>query len=101
MNQTLKQLNKAYTKRFKQLTKSILTVNNSGLLLFVEHLRYLRDIQILVGNSIEGNSSLTTLNAALAEFEAYQNSQNDFHWKNFCSLIKLNMKEWLTINDSV
>ena len=92
----INQLNKAYTKRFKRLNKNILKANDSGLLVFVEHLKYLRDIYVITQNSIE---TAAVLNAAIEEFEAYRKTQKAFHWNNFCEFIKLNMKEWL--NDSV
>lgn len=94
----VKQLNKAYTKRFKQLNKNILTAEDSGLLVFVEHLKYLRDAYILTQGSVD---TIATLNAAIEEFEAYKRTKKDFHWDNFCEFLKQNMKEWLAINDSV
>lgn len=93
----IKQLDKAYTKRFKLLNKNILESEDSGLLLFVEHLKYLRDIYILR----QPTDVIVTLNAAIEEFEAYKNTKKDFHWNNFCEFLKQNMKEWLAINDSV
>ena len=94
----VKQLNKAYTKRFKQLNKSILVAENSGLIVFVEHLRYLRDTYIL---TLQSTEAIATLNAAIEEFEAYRKTKKEFHWNNFCEFLKQNMKEWLAINDSV
>jgi hypothetical protein len=94
----VKQLNKAYTKRFKQLNKSILNSKESGLIVFVEHLRYMRDAYILTLCPAE---TIATLNAAIEEFEAYRLTKKDFHWANFCEFLKQNMKEWLTVNDSV
>ena len=94
----VKQLNKAYTKRFKQLNKSILAAEDSGLVVFVEHLRYLRDAYILTLQSAE---TIATLNAAIEEFEAYRKTKKDFHWNNFCEFLKQNMKEWWSIHDSV
>lgn len=105
MNRTLNRLNKAYTKRFKQLNKNILVTNNSGLIIFIEHLKYLRDTQIMSQNSTEAsektNSDIIALTAAIEEFDAYMKSQKEFHWNNFCEFIKLNMREWLVVNDSV
>lgn len=97
MNYLLKQLNKAYIKRFKQLNKDLPSVNNSGLLIFIEHLKYLRDRNIIMNNSKEAAS----LKAAIEEFEAYRSNKKDFHWNNFCEFTKLNMGEWLAANDSV
>jgi hypothetical protein len=101
MNYTLNQLGRAYTKRFRRLNKNILNLNNSGLLIFVEHLKYLRDTYLLTNNSTEALSKIASLNAAIEEFDAYQKSQKEFHWNNFCEFVKLNMREWLTINDSI
>ena len=94
----VKVLNKAYTKRFKQLNKNILSAEDSGLAVFVEHLRYLRDACILTQKSVD---KVVTLNAAIEEFEAYRKTKKDFHWNNFCEFLKQNMKEWLAVNDSV
>ena len=100
MQSTLNQLNKAYVKRFKQLNKDILTVTvkESGLPLFVECLKYLRDTYIITQKSTE---AIASLNVAIEEFEAYRKTQKEFHWHNFCEFVKLNMKEWLAVNDSV
>ena len=94
----IKLLNKAYTKRFKQLNKNMLFTEDAGLVVFVEHLKYLRDAFILTQKSIE---AIATLTAAIEEFEAFKADKKDFHWNNFCEFIKLNMKEWLAGNDSV
>ena len=94
----IKQLNRAYTKRFKHLNKNILVAENSGLLVFVEHLKYIRDAYILTSQSIE---VIATLNTAIAEFEAYRDTKKDFHWNNYCEFLKQNMKEWLAVNDPV
>jgi hypothetical protein len=94
----IKQLNKAYTKRFKQLNKTLLNTSISGLNVFVEHLKYLRDVYILTQKS---TAVIATLNAAIEEFEAFKTNQKEFHWNNFCEFVRLNMKEWLATNDSV
>ena len=107
MNNKIKQLNKAYAKRFKQLNKNMLATSNSGLMVlasdaglvtFIEHLRYLRDIYILTQ---QPTNNVVTLHAAIEEFDAYTESKKEFHWNNFCEFVKLNMKEWLAANDSV
>lgn len=107
MNKSIKQLNKAYAKRFKQLNKNMLITNNSGLMTlvvdaglvtFVEHLRYLRDIYIITQRSTD---SIATLNAAIEEFEAHAENKKEFHWNNFCEFVRLNMREWLATNDSI
>ena len=94
----VKLLNKAYKKRFKQLNKNILVSEDSGIVVFIEHLKYLRDIYILTQKSTE---TIATLNTAIEEFNAYKETKKDFHWNNFCEFIKQNMKEWLAVNDSV
>lgn len=94
----IKQLNKAYIKRFKQLNKNILAAEDSGLIVFVEHLRYLRDVYIL---TLQPTDVIATLNAAIEEFEAYRKTKKDFHWNNFCEFLKQNIKEWLIVNDSI
>jgi hypothetical protein len=94
----IKQLGKAYTKRFKQLNKTMLNTNTSGLNVFVEHLRYLRDMYILAQKSPE---AIATLNAAIEEFETFKTNQKELHWNSFCEFVKLNMKEWLAVNDSI
>ena len=94
----VKQLNKAYIKRFKQLNKNILTTEDAGLIVFVEHLKYLRDAYIL---TLQSADTIATLNTAIEEFEAYRKTKKDFHWNNFCEFLKQNMKEWLAVNDSV
>ncbi len=107
MNSKIKQLNKAYKKRFKQLNKNMLITNKSGLMVlvsdaglitFIEHLRYLRDIYILTQQS---TNNAATLYAAIEEFDAYTESKKEFHWNNFCEFVRLNMREWLATNDSV
>jgi hypothetical protein len=100
-----KLLTKAYNKRAKRLTKLFTADTTAGLLLFVEHLRFMRDNLILGPGSPEAVEQAATLVAAVAEFDAY-NSSNDqeqktFHLNNFCELVKLNIGEWLVQNDSI
>ena len=94
----LTQLNKAYDKRFKHLNKNIMASADSGLMVFVEHLKYLRDVYIITEKSAD---IVATLNVAIEEFDAFRKTKKEFHWNNFCEFIKLNMKEWLVTNDSV
>ena len=58
-----------------------------------------------LGQILVIKTKITTLTTAIAEFDAYKASQNSakkvFHWNNFCELIKLNMEEWLKVNDSI
>ena len=100
------QLNKAYTKRFKQLNKNLLKTNEAGLLIFIEHLKYLRDSSILktinnLEKPVETDPRIASLSIAITEFEMYQKSKKEFHWRNFCEFVKLNTEEWLKPNDSV
>ena len=93
-----KLLNKAYTKKFKKLTKNILNANDAGLMVFIEHLKYLRDINIITQGPTH---KIATMNAAIEEFEAYKKTKKEFHYNNFCEFLKQNMKEWLAVDDSV
>ena len=102
------QLNKAYSKRFKFITKNLVSKNksgltvlasDSGLMLFAEHLKYLRDVYIITQTS--SADAISTLNAAIEEFDAYTQTHKEFHWNNFCEFVKLNMREWLGTDDSV
>ena len=107
----LKQLTNAYTKRVKQLNKNFTKTPDTGLLIFVEQLRYLRDTIIIKCSGeqeeLENDPSeaATSLVVAIAEFDAYRSStekeQKEFHWNNFCEFVKLNMEEWLVINDTI
>jgi hypothetical protein len=100
-----KSLTKAYNKRAKQLTKTFTADKAAGLLLFVEHLRFMRDNLIIGPESPEAVEQIATLVATVAEFEAYNSSDNQeqktFHLNNFCELVKLNIGEWLVQNDSI
>lgn len=95
-------LRKAYAKRLNTLNKNFFKDPDSGLNIFVEHLKFKRDCLILQPNN---KTKLTSLAAAIAEFEAYQtseeNKQKEFHWNNFCNFVKLNMEEWQIPNDSI
>lgn len=105
--QQVKQLNRAYKKSFATLNKSILQSKSAGLSIFVEHLRYLRDSMILLADGdlekiYKTNTKLATIITAVAEYEAYVDTdQTLFHWNNFCELVKQNMEDWLELNDSI
>ena len=99
MENELKQINKAYAKKLNKV---------NGLNHFIEYLKYLRDsIVIKTGSAkaLECNSAAVALIVTLNEFDAYKNSkeekQRKFHWDNFWEFVKLNMEEWLVLNDSV
>jgi hypothetical protein len=101
-----KQLDKAYEKRLKTLNKDFFTDNKTGLFLYVEYLKYLRDSFILDSYKDDRDRlKIAALNTAIAEFYAYNESSVEdtkrFHWNNFCELMRLNMEEWLRPNDSV
>ena len=102
-----KYLNNAYAKSIDNLQKNFFTDKSTGLTLFVEYLKYIRDFTVLAtnNNSEEAKLKIATIITAIAEFEAYIQEQDSkrkkFHWYNFCELIKQNMEEWLKINDSV
>ncbi len=89
----IKLLTKSYAKRFKQLNKNILATNEAGLIIFVEHLKYLRDVSIITQKPAE---QVIALNNAIEEFEAFKQTNEESHWNNFCYLVKIHMKEWLT-----
>ena len=95
-------VNKAYEKVLDKLNKQFFTHNKTGLLLFVEYLKYLRDMLILQNCD---ETVLTSCTTAIAEFDSYNSCDNStkkqFHWDNFCELLKQNMEDWLTANDSV
>lgn len=98
MKNKINQLNKAYKRRLKYLNKNMLSTDESGLLVFVEYLKYLRDTHVLTQGSTD---AIKTLTAAIEEFNTYQKNKKEFHWNNFWEFVKLNMKEWLIVNDSV
>ncbi len=105
--QQIKQLNSAYKKSFNALNKSVFQSKTAGLNIFIEHLRYLRDSMILsaeydLEKAYEIDTKLATITIAVAEYEAYANTeQKVFHWNNFCELVKQNMEDWLELNDSI
>jgi hypothetical protein len=105
--QQVKQLNKAYKKSFNTLNKSFFQSTTTGLDMFVEYLRYLRDLMILsaagdLEQESKTNIRLATIITAIAEYEASANTeQKVFHWNNFCELVRQNMEDWLELDDSV
>lgn len=102
-------IKEAYATALHELINQYMLSNDTGLLLFTWHLRFLRDSLILNQNldtEVEPiKTNLVAINTALAEFEAYRRSEDQqvrkFHWNNFCDFLKLNMEEWLTLDDSV
>lgn len=124
-NKAIKQLAKAYDKKAKLLNKNFSKDLTTGLALFLEQLKYIRDILILdyeePETTVEGPfeeftkekseqpidktaAKLTSLIIAISEFEAYlqeEGAQKSFHWNNFWEFIKLNAEEWLELNDTI
>lgn len=110
-NRLLNQLTRAYNKRVTSLNKNFFKNPNTGMLLLVEQLKYIRDVTILkpVITNTEAptakGASVSALTVAIEEFETYQKTadpeQKVFHWNNFCEFVRLNMEEWLVLNDSV
>lgn len=103
-----KQLNCAYKKSFINIQKAYTVDKSFGLVFFAEYLRYLRDFIILHkynDNLDESKLTIASIIAAIAEFDAYSScddkKQRDFHWNSFCELVKQNMEDWLSIDDSV
>jgi len=96
-------LRKAYIRRLGSLNKNFFKDPNSGIKIFVEHLKFKRDSLIIQSNN--NNTQLASLMMAIAEFEAFQtseeNKQKEFHWNNFCDFVKLNQEEWQVLNDSI
>ena len=104
----IKQLNRAYSNRFNVIQKNLFINKETGLIFFVEYLKYLRDSIVLNEYSKESEDSkvkMASIITVIAEFEAYKQAQEDkqktFHWNNFCELFKQNMEDWLKIDDSV
>lgn len=104
------QLNRAYSKKIKEIHEDFFVKKETGLALFVEYLRYLRDTFIIetpvaMIDDAFTKTKIATLVTAIAEFDMYKACQEEnkkvFHWNNFCELIKLNMEEWLKTNDSI
>lgn len=106
MKRQLKQLNKAYHKNIKNLEKQFYSqTKNVSLIIFIEYLKYIRDLYILKNTVDFSNTNLMSLIIAIAEFDTYKEnielSQKQFHWQNFCELFKQNAEEWLILNDSI
>lgn len=100
-------LSAAYKKKFKNLSDNL--DKDTGMCLFINHLKYIRDSVVIKPQiDIEQEpvkTTLATLMAAIAEFEASKKAvtaqQKTFHWNTFCDFVKLNMKEWLILYDSI
>ena len=57
-NKLLKKLDKAYTKRVNKLNKNFTKEPDTGLLIFVEQLRYIRDTLIVKAAMTDTNAEL-------------------------------------------
>lgn len=103
MNNLNKKLKKAYEKKLRKITSDFFSDNFSGLYCFIEHLKYLRDMHLL--KIADNDTVTTTLTTAIAEFEAYKTetdqSKKVFHFNNFLELVKINLEEWVALNDSI
>lgn len=105
-NKQQTQIDKAYSSRVNALTKNFTVDSNIGLNILVEQLKYIRDSLIIkASHNKEFNTKISSLIVAVNEFEAYQKSteysQKVFHLNNFFEFVKLNMEDWLKINDTV
>jgi hypothetical protein len=101
------QLEAAYKKKIKKLSSDL--NKDTGMSLFVNHLKYIRD-SVVIKPQIDleqepVKTTLATLMAAIAEFEASKRAadtqQKNFHWNTFCDFVKFNMEEWLILYDSI
>lgn len=100
---------KAYSKRLKLLNASFFNNINIGIELFVEYLKYVRDLRLIsstcnVYENEQEKACMASIMAAIAEFEAWQTCKEDqkqFHWNNFMELTKQNFMEWITPNDTI
>lgn len=97
----------AYKKKTKKLSSEL--NKDTGMSLFVNHLKYMRD-SVVIKPQIDlerepVKTTLATLMAAIAEFEASKRAadiqQKNFHWNTFCDFVKFNMEEWLILYDSI
>ena len=102
-NKQTELLNKAYRNSLKRLSKNFFIDKFSGMSLFIEYLKYLRDSMII--SNYEDELTLATITTAIAEFEAYNGGKDTknkvFHWNNFWELVKQNLERWLQLDDSV
>lgn len=110
-NKALDKITRAYEKRLKKITKNFYNDNYTGLFLFVEHIKYIRDYLIIkqtiekIEPSDNTSNRIASLVMAAAEFDAYigtaEQDKKEFHWNNFCELVRLNVGEWLNPNDTI
>lgn len=97
----------AYSKRLQTLNKEFFNKPDTGLLMFIEYLKYLRDIHLITSSNVYEDEAqkycVASLVTAIAEFGAFTTSteQKQFHWDNFMELTRQNLKDWITFNDTV
>lgn len=101
----------AYIKNTrKTATTSQVKQGNYIIRSLLENLTYLRDFLITYKDDTtileyisqeSYDENIITLTVAVAEIKAYFNSEELFHWKNFCELFKCNMEGWLKTYDSI
>ena len=107
----IKHITKVYDKNFSLLYKDFFKDTSIGLKLFIEYLKYLRELITFDVENEESTelalSKITIITTAIAEFDAYERARREnsqqkaFHWNNFCELLKQNMEEWLLLDDTV
>lgn len=94
-NKIQTELHKAYKKQLKTLS---MENQNDRVQILIVYLKYLRDIELFVDR--EAFENIPLLNSTIAELEAAvrqsESEYVDFHIQNFCELLKINLKEWLT-----
>ena len=125
-NKAIKQLAKVYNKKAKLLNKNFSVDPTTGLAIFVEQLKYIRDLLILTYEAPEelptdpfeefseskteiiedeAGEEMAVLITAIAEFEAYlqekDRNKKIFHWDNFWEFVKLNAEDWFELDDTI
>lgn len=101
----------AYIKNTrKTIAASKIQNGNYVIQSLLENLTYLRDFLVTYKDDTtvleyisqeSYDENIITLSVAVAEIRAYFNSEELFHWKNFCELFKRNMEGWLKTYDSI
>lgn len=95
-NKIQTELHKAYKKQLKTLS---MENQNDRVQILITYLKYLRDVELFNFDK-EAFENIPLLNSTIAELEAAVRQSKseyvDFHIQNFCELLKINLKEWLT-----
>lgn len=106
-NREIKRLIKAYNKRFKALLKEAPNKDSAGILLFIEHLKCRRDLLLLASSKDKQETKpceyqIILFDTVVAEFEAsISSTYENFHWNNFCELLRQNKEELTKLHDSI